>query len=352
MINILGLALYGPIAASHRVRLGQYRKGLLEEGIDLHIQSLLGNDYLECRFRGDRRPIGTVLRAGVERLRLLLGRRRFDAAVVHCELFPLAPGWLERAVLRLPYIYDFDDAFYLRYRGGNLSSLGMVLGGKFDKVICGAAAVTAGNLHLADYASAFNQNVSVLPSVVDTAHFSPGVHYDNSIFTVGWIGSPSTAKYLLDLVAPLQILGRDRRLRLVVIGGKAPHVENVEVLEIPWSEDSEVKLINTFDVGVMPLPNNEWARGKCAFKLIQYMACGVPVVASRVGANIELVTPECGFLAETDEQWVEALRQLGDQPLMRSRMGVSSRKRVVDAYSLQSNLPLMANVIHKVVGKN
>jgi glycosyltransferase involved in cell wall biosynthesis len=352
MINILGLALYGAMAASHRVRLGQYRKGLLAEGIDLRIQSLLGNDYLQGRFQGSRRPVMPVLNASLERVKLLLSSRRFDAAIVHCELFPLAPGWLERVALRVPYIYDFDDAFYLRYRVGNLGALQILLGGKFDTVMRGAAAITAGNSNLAAYAKTLNANVSVLPSVVDTAHFSPSARPDNPVFTVGWIGSPSTAPYLERLVAPLHTLGREQALRLVVIGGKAPYIENVDVLEIPWSEDREVDLINTFDVGVMPLPNDEWARGKCAFKLVQYMACGVPVVASRVGANIDLVTPACGFLADTDEQWVEALRKLRSQLSMRMRMGESSRKRVLDAYSLTSNLPILANVIRKVVGRN
>jgi glycosyltransferase involved in cell wall biosynthesis len=351
MINILGLALYGPMAASHRVRLEQYRKGLLDEGIDLHIQSLLGNDYLQSRFQGGRRLLMPVLNAGLERVQLLLSSRRFDAAIVHCELFPLAPGWLERAAMRVPYIYDFDDAWYLRYRGGNLGALQFLLGGKFDSVMRGAAAITAGNANLAAYAQKLNANVSVLPSVVDTAHFSPGKRLENPVFTVGWIGSPSTAPYLQSLAAPLHKLGRERALRLVVIGGKAPYIENVEVLEIPWSEYTEVDMINTFDVGVMPLSNDEWARGKCAFKLVQYMACGVPVVASRVGANIDLVKSECGFLVETDEQWVEALRKLRDQPFMRMRMGESSRARVLSAYSLKSNLPLLANVIHKVVGE-
>lgn len=352
MINILGLALYGPMAASHRVRLGQYRKGLLTKGIDLQVQSLLGNDYLQSRFRDGHRPFLPVLNAGLERVQLLLSKRRFDAAIVHCELFPLAPGWLERAALRIPYIYDFDDAFYLRYRSGNLGALRILLGGKFDHVMRGAAAITAGNAHLAAYARDLNANVSVLPSVVDAMHYSPRVVNKSSVFTIGWIGSPSTANYLQRIVAPLQTLGKERPLRLVVIGGKAPKIENVEVLEIPWSEDSEVDLINTFDVGVMPLPNDEWARGKCAYKLVQYMACGVPVVASRVGANIDLVTKECGFLAETDEQWIQALRQLQERPMTRQRMGDSSRKRVLEAYSLDGNLPVLTKIIHQVVGES
>ena len=326
MINILGLALYGPLAASHRVRLGQYRKGLLALGVDLHVQSLLGNDYLQSRFRGGRVPFAPVLDAGVDRLRLLLSERRFDAAIVHCELFPLVPGWLERAVLRMPYIYDFDDAFYLRYRSGRLGALSSLLGGKFDRVMRGAAAITAGNAHLAAYAGALNPKVTVLPSVVDTDHFSPSTRHESPVFTVGWIGSPSTATYLQSLVVPLRRLGETTPARLVVVGGKAPQIENVDVFEIPWSEDREVDLINTFDVGVMPLPDDEWARGKCGFKLVQYMACGVPVVASRVGANSDLVTPECGFLAATDDQWVDALKHLREQPLVRQRMGESARK--------------------------
>ena len=348
MIKVLGLALYGPLAASHRIRLGQYCDGLTEAGIELNVQSLLGNEYLRSRFQGGTLPILHLLGAGLDRIRLLLSRKKFDIAIVHCELFPFLPGWLEQAALNIPFVYDFDDSFYLRYRTGDLAWLNPVLGRKFDYFMRGAALITAGNSYLATYASRFNANVTVLPSVVDTARFVPNAHLESSIFTIGWIGSPSTATYLQSLVAPLQMLGRERRLKFVVIGGKAPYIEGIEVVEFQWSEDTEVDLINTFDVGVMPLPDDEWTRGKCAFKLVQYMACGLPVVASRVGANIDLVTQDCGFLVSTADQWVDAIRQLWEQPLMRTKMGVSSRKRVVDYYSLQSNLPILSNVIHKV----
>jgi glycosyltransferase involved in cell wall biosynthesis len=124
----------------------------------------------------------------------------------------------------------------------------------------------------------------------------------------------------------------------------------VEVEERPWIAEDEIPWINGFDVGVMPLPDDEWARGKCAYKLVQYMACGLPVVASRVGANVDLVNSECGFLAESDEEWADALTLLRDQPLLRQRMGAMSRRRVLDAYSLESNLPMFENVIRRVVG--
>lgn len=349
MVKILGLALYGSTAASHRVRLAQYRRGLLAEGIDLQIHSLLGNRYLQYRFNGYHLPIGAVIRSYVERLFHLLDKQRFDAALVHCELFPLAPSWLESLVLRIPYIYDFDDAFYLRYQRGKFASLRFLLGHKFEKVIRSAAAVTAGNSYLADFASTLNPNVVVLPSVVDTNRYLPATKKNDLTFTVGWIGSPSSAFFLERLIAPLSALGKDGPLKLVVIGGRAPQIPNVEVQQIPWVESNEVDWINTFDVGVMPLPNDEWARGKCAYKLVQYMACGVPVVASRVGANIDLVTTQCGFLVESDEQWVDALRELRGRPSLRQRMGVASRKRVVDFYSLKSSLPVLVKTIRKVV---
>ena len=279
MINILGLALYGPLAASHRVRLSQYCAGLKHEGINLQVHSLLDNIYLKSRFETSQYKLTPVIAAVIQRLLILLRSNRYDAAILHCEMFPLIPGWVECGLINLPYIYDFDDAFYLRYRKGSFSILSPLLGNKFDRVIKNAAAVTAGNSHLANYANSLNKDVTVLPSVVDTNRFSPQKASENSVFTVGWIGSPSTAKYLENLVVPLARFGEETAVRFVVVGGKAPIIPNVEVLEIPWAEDTEVEIINNFDVGVMPLPDNEWAKGKCAYKLVQYMACGVPVVA-------------------------------------------------------------------------
>jgi glycosyltransferase involved in cell wall biosynthesis len=348
MINILGLALYGPLAASHRVRLGQYCNGLMHEGINLQVNSLLGDSYLKSRFDTGQYKAMPVIAAVIQRLRLLLKSRRYDAAILHCEMFPLMPGWLECELLKLPYIYDFDDAFYMRYKNGSLSILSPFLGNKFDRVIKDAAAVTAGNAHLANYASSINGDVTLLPSAVDTNHFRPRKVSENAVFTVGWIGSPSTERYLENLVVPLARFGEKTSVRFFVVGGKAPIIPNVEVLEIQWTEDTEVELINNFDIGVMPLPDDEWARGKCAFKLVQYMACGVPVVASRVGANIDLVTPECGILVDSDEEWFNGIRSLFEQSMLRQRMGTIARQRVVDAYSVEKNLPVLADVIKRV----
>ena len=351
MIKVLGLALYGPLAASTRYRLAQYVPGLAELGIDLRVKSLLGDEYLRRRFSGGGPPLVAMVRDGAERLKQLRHLAGFDMAVVHCELFPFMPGWLERALIRKPYIYDMDDAFYLRYRLGRKRIARSVLGGKFDSVMAGAAAVTAGNSVLAEYALKHNPTVKQLPTVVDTDRYVPVTGRRNPVFTVGWIGSPSTASYLPELVAPLAALGAEAPLNFVVIGGKAPSIPNVNVIEVEWQEHTEVDLINTFDVGVMPLPDDDWARGKCAFKLIQYMACAVPVVASPVGANVDVVTPACGLTAGTSNEWVQALKKIRDDPSLRKRMGEAGHQRVVEHYSLHMALPKLAEVIHMAARK-
>lgn len=350
MIKVLGFALYGPLAASTRYRLGQYVPGLKNHGIDLQICHLLGDEYLRQRFSGGSLPVFTLLQAGLSRLADLWGQHEYVLAILHCELFPLLPGAIERSLIRIPYLYDFDDAFYLKYRTGRMKLASPVLGNKFGTVIEGATAVTAGNHVLAQYARKYNATTDYLPTVVDTNRYLPKqVSSSSHVFTVGWIGSPSTAPYLSELVEPLSTIGQEGCVRFIVIGGRAPDIPNVTVVEVEWTENTEVDLIISFDVGVMPLPNDDWACGKCAFKLIQYMACAVPVIASPVGANIDVVSEDCGFLAATQQEWTEALRLMRDQPTKRSVIGQAGRVRVEKHYSLEKNLPKLAKIIHETV---
>jgi glycosyltransferase involved in cell wall biosynthesis len=322
--------------------------GLAKQGIDLQICHLLGDDYLRRRFGGGALPIAAMLNSGLNRFADLRRQHEYDTAILYCELFPLMPSVLERLLIRKPYIYDFDDAFYLKYRRGRLGVARPLLGDKFDSLMACAAAVTAGSHVLAQYAKKHNASTWYLPTVVDTGRYLPVRANRSGMFTVGWIGSPSTAPYLSKLIAPLSAIGQESQVRFVVIGGKAPKIPNVTVVEIEWQEKTEVELINSFDVGVMPLPEDEWARGKCAFKLIQYMACAVPVIASRVGANVDVVNSECGLLVDTVEQWADGLRMLRDHAGKRTQMGQAGRERVVQHYSLRRNLPVLASVLREV----
>jgi glycosyltransferase involved in cell wall biosynthesis len=281
--------------------------------------------------------------------------KQFDLVIVYGELLPLWPGWLERWVLQVPFLYDCDDAFYLKYRQGRLRCFQPLLGAKFDRLMAKATAITAGNEGLAAHARRFNARVALLPSVVDTEHYRPAslqlADSAEQPFTLGWIGSPSTAPYLHQLVAPLERLALERPVRLLVVGGPAPTISGVEVIERPWTLDQEVPLIQQFNVGVMPLPDTTWARGKCAYKLIQCMACGIPVIASPVGANVDAVLPCCGLLAESAAEWLAAFRQLAADASLRERMGAAARRWVEERYSLRSALPVLLGVIQDAIAR-
>jgi len=350
-IRVLGLSLYGHQAASHRVRLAQFVDGLDHARIHLQIQSLLNNSYLRRSFSGGRPSIRNLLDAYVRRIQVLRQENFFDLAIIYAELLPFLPARFECLLLQIPFLYDFDDAFFLKYRSGRFSPFQPLLGAKFDRLMAAAVGVTAGNAWLADYARRFNSNVTLLPSVVDTDQFVPAIPTRPGRlaepFTVGWIGSPSTVSYLLLLLDPLQQLAREVPMRLVVVGGHAPPMAGVEVIEHPWSMEHEITLIQQFDVGVMPLPDTPWTRGKCAFKLIQCMACGIPVVASNVGANVDAVPPGCGFLASSSDEWLRAFRKLAADPELRLRYGAAGRRWVEERYSLHSALPVLTDTIRQ-----
>lgn len=347
--KVLGLSLYGPLAASTRYRLGQYVSGLRAYGIELEVESLLGDEYVRRSYAGERYPLRYLAKDYMSRAaRLLLKQRQYDVAIINAELFPLLPGFVESRALRIPYIYDFDDAFFLKYRLPRFRRVSFLLGNKLNPVLAHAAAVTAGNSYLADFARQHNANTHLLPTVVDTERYVPKPNNRPDVFTIGWIGSPSTSIYLSELSEALVALGQEGPVRFVVVGGHATPLAGVDVVNLPWSEATEVDLINTFDIGVMPLFDDQWARGKCAFKLIQYMACGVPVVASAVGANKDVVTPSCGLLTADSAGWLPALRQLREDRELRTQMGYAARARVTQSYSLASALPLMARVIARV----
>ena len=347
-IKVLGLSLYGPLAASNRYRLTQYVPGLRQEGIDLEVSALLGNYYLKKLFSGQKYPLTLLFRDYIDRAVLMLKQDKYDLAIVNAELFPMLPGFIESRLFRIPYIYDFDDAFFLKYRLERFKHVSFILKNKFNPVISGAAAVMAGSHYLEDYAKQWNPATYWLPTVVDTERFMPRPRKREDVFTVGWIGVPAASVYLSQLAQPLMELGREGPVRFLVVGGYSAAIPGVEVVNMPWSEATEVEIINTFDVGVMPLFDDEWARGKCAFKLIQYMACGIPVIASPVGANVDVVSDICGLLAASPGAWLDGLRRFRDNPALRKSFGVAARLRVEQMYSLRSTLPVMTKKIRAV----
>jgi len=226
----------------------------------------------------------------------------------------VGPALVERLLTsgnRPPVVFDFDDAIFLP----SVSDANRLIGAskrpqKVATIIRRSRHVIAGNAFLAEYARRFNPAVTVIPTCVDTTRFMPAAPpavHDAPI--VGWIGSPTTASYVRRLAPVLQRVRAQHRFTLRVSGGGAPlAIDGVEVDNIDWSLDREVELFNGCDVGVYPLTDDEWSKGKCGFKAIQFMACGVPVVAAAVGVNREIIQDGVhGFLASTDAEWIEKL---------------------------------------------
>jgi glycosyltransferase involved in cell wall biosynthesis len=215
--------------------------------------------------------------------------------------------------------------------------------------------VLAGNEHLAGYARAYNSAVTVLPTCVDTSVFVPRSTppAPGAPLVLGWIGTPTTATYLESLGPVLARVAERHQFVLRVSGSGEPvEMPRVTVVNEPWSLEREVELFNTCDIGLYPLRDDEWERGKCGFKAIQFMACGLPVVAAAVGVNCEIIQDGVnGFLASTDQEWVEKIERLLGDAGLRRRLGEAGRKTIEARYSLTVNGPKLAAMMRDVVGR-
>jgi glycosyltransferase involved in cell wall biosynthesis len=252
-----------------------------------------------------------------------------------------------------PLLYDFDDAVFLP----NTSEANRYVGAlkyvqKIGRIIGYSDEVIAGNDYLAAYARRFSPSVHVIPTSVDTHLFVPRTDARSATAPIiGWIGTPTTAAYLAPVGPVLTALATATEFTFRVSGaGSPPAIHNVKVESPAWSLEREVELFNTCDIGVYPLPDDDWARGKCGFKAIQFMACGVPVVASPVGVNREIIEDGVnGFLAAGAAEWNRKLARLLADTDLRRRMGIAARRTIEERYSLDVNAPRVASVMRRLV---
>ncbi len=343
-MRILFLPKYSRFAASTRQRFLQYLPILERDGIECEVSPLLDEKYWDKKSVTGRTPVRETLSAYRRRLGVLGTVRRFDLVVLHCEALPYLPPFWERALVGLGvrYVFDFDDAIHHNYDQHPSAAVRWLLAGKIRQVIRWSSGVSAGNRYLADYARPFSRRVEILPTVVDLARFCPtrSPVQKGSRIVVGWIGSPSTAPYLSLIAGPLARFCARQEARVVAVGSGPISLPGVPLETRPWSEAAETDDIRGFDIGIMPLPDTPWARGKSAFKLIQYMACGLPVVASPVGANAEVVeNGVSGILADGGDQWLDALCRLAGDGDLREEMGRRGRARVEACYCLNVMAP-------------
>jgi glycosyltransferase involved in cell wall biosynthesis len=348
-MKVLLLAKYGAKAASTRHRFLQYFPALKQAGIDVTTSVLLDDQYLEHKLDEARVSVWPVARGFARRLRDLLNASAFDVIVVHCEIFPYLPAWVEQLLRwrRIPYIVDFDDAIFHNYDLHRSRLVRHFLGHKFARALAGSALVLAGNEYLASYARRWNDRVETLPTVVDVERYRPRRREKAAdAFTIGWMGSPTTAPYLTEIEPALRRFFSSHTGRLVLVGSGAVGLNGVPLEVHRWAETKELEELGDFDVGIMPLPDTPWTRGKCGFKLVQYMAVGLPVVASPVGVNSTLVEHGVdGYLASSSAEWLKALVTLAEDRSLRMAMGDTGRVKVERQYSLQSTAPRLVELL-------
>lgn len=352
-IKVLLFSKYSRLGPSSRLRSLQYLPLLKRHGIDVHVHALFPDAYLDALYRGSSSAARYhAWWRGSQRVMQLLRGGEHDLTWIEGELFPYLPNWIESALARSvrPYVVDYDDALFHKYDLSPNPLVRHLLGNKIDQVMHGAACVVAGNDYLAARASkAGAVRVEIIPTVVDDRRYAVVSHADERPPVIGWIGSPTTEQYVLDHRDVLEKVCAKHGAHLLLVGARAEMAKqfgSVVPEVVAWSEESEAATIARMDIGIMPLRDGPWERGKCGYKIIQYMACGLPVVASEVGANLDIVRHgENGFLAGNSSSWEDALEQLITSRSLRVRMGQAGRVRVENEYSLRMQAPRLANVM-------
>lgn len=364
-MKVLGLASYPVEAAATRYRLAQFVRPLAERGINLTVHPFLDSRLFDMLYRRGAGlwKIFALASSALRRLKVLGMLNRAAVVVVQREAMIFGPPiieWIAVRVFKRPMVLDLDDATYVSYTSPTYGRLGKTLKwfGKTDDLIRWASVVTCGNRAIAEYAESKGATARVIPTVVDTEVFRPIPKQAGDKLILGWIGTHSTFPYLKSIFPVLQDLAVTKPfiLRVVGSGQSAVEIPGVEVENLEWSLEREVSDFQSFDIGLYPIDPTlyaeNWAAGKSGFKAIQYMAVGLPYVATPVGAIEEIGEPGVTHLhAMTAGEWREALSRLLSEGELRSSMGAAGRKHVVQHYSLGAQAEKLALAIHEAAGR-
>jgi glycosyltransferase involved in cell wall biosynthesis len=333
------------------LRLFQYIPYLREAKIDVDTSFLFSNTMLKRRYTTRNYRRKDLLVSYWRRVRALLQVQNYDLILIEKDALPWLPNWIEGFLLRKTrYVLDFDDAQFHRYDDHYSRLIRFFYAQKIDRLMAKSHLVIAGNKYISDRCTAAGaQWIEIIPTVVDLDRYAPKQTFsDTKNPRIVWIGTPETMKFLELVLRPLTELAKRRSFTLRLIGVTKIDMPGVPIELLPWSSDTECEMISNCDIGIMPLTDAPWERGKCAYKLIQYMACALPVIASPVGANSDVVIDGVtGFLARSDGDWLEKLEQLLDSAELRQRIGAAGRLRVESNYCLQKSASTLINLLGK-----
>lgn len=353
-MRVLFLVPYPIEGASNRYRVEQYLPYLKREGVKYSLHPFWGSLAYKILYKNGYyfQKVFFFICATISRIFDILSIFRYDIVFIHREAYPIGGAFFE-AIISMsgkPVIFDFDDAIFLPASSRPNNFIERFKNpGKVASIIRRSEYVISGNSFLADFALRYNRSVSVIPTPIDTDKYYPDNGKPADKIIIGWIGSATT----LDFLDPMRDIFRRLikeypNISFKIVGGKFSVNGLSGVTSKPWSLEEEIGDLKTFDIGIMPMPDNDWTRGKCGFKAILYMSMGIPCICSAVGVNKEIIIDGLnGFLAETQDEWFEKLSRLIKSPQLRRNLGAAGRARVEEKYSLRVNAPKYFEVFKK-----
>src|SRR5215208_7121234 len=278
----------------------------------------------------------------------------YDLVYILREAALLGPPIFENLIHQrgVPIIFDFDDAIFVSYRSPSNGYLSYLKFASKTKTICRIAShVMVGNPYLAEYARQVNDRVTVIPTTIDTEKYqAPQRKNSSGPPVIGWTGSYSTVQHLDTLRGALKRLAERESFRLRVIGTPAYECPPVDVEAMPWRAETELEDLSEIDIGMMPLPDDRWSKGKCGLKALQFMAIGIPTICSPVGVNTDIIQDDQnGFVAATEDEWVEKLSRLLRSAELRQRLGQAGRATVEQKYSAITQAPRVYEIFESVL---
>ncbi len=343
---------------SQRFRMEQWFPALREQGIDLHFLPFADERLMQLLYQSNNRAakVAAMAAAMMRRIGDVITAGRYDAILLHRTACLVGPALLERLLTLSgkPVIFDFDDAiFHLHTAEANRKFGWLKFPGKTATICRLSSHVIVGNAWLADYARQFNTQVTIVPSTVEVERFQPINLYENKEHVVvGWTGSSTSQTYLEAFVPMLRELTSRYDVELRIHSDRQPNLPGVPYVWRKWTAATEAEEIGQFDIGLMPMPDVEWAKGKCAMKALLYMALGVPAVCSAIGANCEVIQhDENGLLVSTNEDWLTNIGRLVQDASLRQRLGMAGRRTVEARYSKQYAAQLFADVVRTTVNE-
>jgi glycosyltransferase involved in cell wall biosynthesis len=341
---------------SQRYRIEQWEPLLRERGVDITYASFEDEELHGLLYKRGmmRKKLQLVTRGLGRRLLLVRKVRDYDLVYILREAALVGPPVVERLIAQsgVPVVFDFDDAIFVSYRSPSNGYLSYLKFASKTKTICRISShVMVGNPYLAEYARQVNDRVTVIPTTIDTEKYRvPERKQKTGPPVIGWTGSHSTVQHLDTMRGALKRLAEKESFRLRVIGTPSYECPPVDVEARPWRAETELEDLSEIDIGMMPLPDDRWSKGKCGLKALQFMAVGIPTICSPVGVNTDIIQDDQnGFIAGTEDEWVDKLTRLLRSAELRQRLGQAGRATVEEKYSAITQTPRVYEIFKSVL---